>query len=339
MTVRATRTLGLTVLGAAGFWAVVDVLFVLLLRQPSLLWFIAFIVAAGTLSGFLLLRPLAFGFDGRDLVYTSGGNDKRIQRGDVARCAVTASNFVFSDEAGAQLLTVPRQRFKDADVAAVCSLAGIAVAGLVRPLDKARSDLGQAKMWVGLSIFCVAATLFLTGISFWAQVASQENLAAYRAAPVCNGSPATSGCRFETKAVVTGVEAAKSYSVLHLELADGSTMNADLPLYDATPSPQDSVDVELWKAPVAQLPGLGPWLRVTSVDGVGTEANPALDPNLDTTGPTAGFGVFLVISLCMLAFGVRQLTRARGGVRAAAEAATGVSGPVRPLRPDAPLPR
>lgn len=68
MTVRSTRTAGLIVVGAAAFWTAVDVLFVLLLRQPALLGFIASIVMAAAVTGFALLRPLTFGFDGQYLV-------------------------------------------------------------------------------------------------------------------------------------------------------------------------------------------------------------------------------------------------------------------------------
>ena len=337
MTARSSRTAGHIVLGATAFWIVVDVLFVFLLRQPAYLAFIALILIAGVVSGFSLLRPLTLGFDGRDLVYTTGGGEKRIPGAVVARCAATGRAYVFSDAAGAQLLAVPQQRFKDVDVAAVCSLARIPFAGLLKPLEKSRRDVGQAWGLLAAGIFCVLATAVFTGFSYWAQVVSRENLAAYHAASNCAQSTVSPGCKLETTATVTGVEPTKSYSIVHLKLADGSSAEADLPLVEPAPRVGDSVTLEIWKDPVSQFPGETAFAFVTLVDGRQTRDNPALDPNLDTSGATAGFGVFLLISLGLLGVGTYQLRKARAAVRAAAAAATGVTERVRPLRPDRPL--
>jgi len=58
----------------------------LLLRQPTLLLFVALLALIFPLPVVLLLRPISLRFDGADLIYQFGGRETRVGGKDVARC-------------------------------------------------------------------------------------------------------------------------------------------------------------------------------------------------------------------------------------------------------------
>jgi hypothetical protein len=69
------------------FWVIVLGLSALLLRQPTLLLFVALLALIFPLPVVLLLRPISLRFDGADLIYRFGGRDTRVAGSDIARCA------------------------------------------------------------------------------------------------------------------------------------------------------------------------------------------------------------------------------------------------------------
>jgi hypothetical protein len=302
---------------------VVLALSAVLLRQPSLLTLLAFVVAAEVYAVAMLLRPMSLSVEGSELVYRGTRSEKRISRSEIASCQQVGQGWAFSDSAGAQLLTVQSLRFNETAISALCSQAGIAYNGpSQRPVDKALRDLSSGKgirAWgVGLGLVFVIGT----GGLIYVQFHSQQTIRQYEAAPTCtNGAPGTATCRLQTRARVTSIERRQTYAVLHMTLLNsGGDYVADLSY--PNPNTDDLVEVEVWSG------------QVTVVNGRPTGNNPQRDPNANLNGAIGVVALFGFVCVVMAAAGQYQVTRTRAAVRVAAGAESGSARPVEKVHPD-----
>lgn len=323
MTIRATRTAVAAISGVSAFLDLVMGASVLLLGKPQLFYLLAFLVAAQLFAIITLLGPTSLSLEGDELVFRRGGRVKHIPRSEVATCKQVGSSWVFSNSAGAQVLTLQMIRFADTDVAAFCGQAGIGLSGAsMEPVDKLRREISAGKVnraW-GV-IFAVVLLAATGGLMYW-QLHVQDNLKRYEAAPACTQSaPSTSSCRLQTQARVTSVEPHAADTTVHLSLI---TSGADYIAAVDNPGPGrgDVVAVEVWDG------------EVTKVNGHDTARNPARDPNLNLNGAIAIPALFALIAVVAAAIGEYQVVTAGARLRAAAGKEAGRMGAVNPVRPD-----
>ena len=327
MTIRSTRTAALWVAGAGTFWSVFVGASTLLLGGPKpLLGLVALLVVASAASTVALLTPMSLSLDGDDVVYRTGRKEKHVPRPEIAGCALGNQVWVFSDASGTQLLTLPATRFKDTDVAAFCSQAGISLSGpSQRPADRLRRDISSARLTRGFSIGLAVVLTAAAGGLIYAQYNSQLLLKEYLAAPVCGAgqSGGGTGCRQEASATVTSVDQHTGGNTLHLALAGGGNYIAWLD--NPTPAKGDVVDVEVWNADVRK------------VNERTTGNNPTTDPNLHDAPLAAVPGVLALVCLGVGLVTHYQLVHARAALRIALGPEVAMATPVQKVRPDTAL--
>lgn len=322
MRIGATRT---AAAGIAAACAVVDVVLVasaILLAIPGLAYLLLLLGATQVVVVASMLRPLTLTIEGSEVVYQGIRGAKRIPRSAIAGCKLIGSAWVFSDAAGAQLLSLPAMRFVDAEVATFCNQAGIGLVGpSLRPVDVVRADLSGAKSMRAWGIGLAIPILGIVGIVIWAQLNSQDALRRYQAAPSCQpAATVTSACRLQTQARVTSVKSYTTVADLHLTLVPGGgdhVVRMDVP----TPSVGDLVEVEVWSG------------DITRVNARETSDNPARDPNLHLERAGGVPVLFALLALGMGGMGQYQLSLARARLRAATGSAS-----VEKLEPDVTLP-
>jgi hypothetical protein len=299
-----------------------------LLKQPALLVLLLLIAPVQLFLLLLQMRPISLSFDGADIVYRAGGPEKRTPRTDIAICALVGRAWVFSNSAGAQLITLPAFRFDAAGVAAFCKQAGLNLSTPpLRPIDQSRKNASSAKVTRAMGVGLTLLLLIAAGGVIWLTVSAQDALHRYHSAPVCaQGASTTSVCRLETQARVTRTElygSSKASTDVYLTLT-GSTHDYRANIANSgAPKTGDVVDVEIWN-------GL-----VTRLGTVDTSSNPERDPNLDVVGVLAFIGLFALVTFGLAVGSQLRLRSASAAVRAAAAAASGSAGPVLAVHTDA----
>lgn len=305
MTIRSARRPVLA-LGAAmaGLSAVMTVS--ALIAARAILLFLAPVVVLQAVLVISWLLPKSLSVEGSELVYRAGRREKRVARGDVARCALVRSTWIFSNAAGAQVLTLPTPQFIDKDVAAFCTQTGITIESAQPTVDKLRKAVTSAKWTIALGIF-VASTMFaVAGLFLVIHIEVQADFARYLASSVCEQPPPKgTNCRFEAQARVVSVDTqSRHYATLHLTLVESNgDYTTDLPY----PSPKagDVVGVQLWSG------------RVTLVNGRATNDNVTTNSNLNNEGGIAVFVLWALGGIAIVGVGVYQLVTARAKLRAA----------------------
>lgn len=304
-------------------WFAVGVLSAVFMHAPGLLAVSAPMALIVPISALLLLRPISLSSDGDQIVLRSSRKENRIQRNEIARCALIGRAWTFSDAGGAQLLTLPAVRFSADEVAAFCSAAGIELAGVQRPVDQLRADVRSAKVSRIVSVILGVILLGAAGAAAYAQNGARNSLAQYRSAPVCSSvTPASSDCRTMTQARVTSTTFYKNGTTCHVTLltAGGDYLVwVSLPL---TPHAGDVTDVELWGGDVTRL------------GGERSGNNPETSPNLDLVGAIAVVLLFFSVTMVGLGLSQWQLVHARERLHAAVLSEGGTAARVQRIQPD-----
>jgi hypothetical protein len=317
---------------AAAFAAIllVFVISALVLRQPSLLLLLVLFAPLQVVFVLMQLRPVSVTFDGADIVRRGGGSETRTPRNEIATCGLVGQVWVFSNSAGAQLLSLPAGRFAQADIAEFCKQAGINLSTPpLRPIDQSRKAIKSAKITRALGVSLTLLFLLGAGGAIWTSLSAQDTLHRYQSAPVCSeGASTTSTCRLQTQARVTSTELYGSHKAstdVHLTLTGSGAHYTANVANSGAPNTGDVVNVEIWNG------------EVTRLGEIGTSANPELNPNLDIVGVVVVIGLFAVVSLGVAVGSHLQLLSAQAALRTASAADTGSAGPVQALHTDAPI--
>jgi hypothetical protein len=304
--IRSNREAAAAVAAAGAGWSVFLAVIGLLLGTPQVIVGVVPLVGASAFAGAFLMLPVSLSLEGAEVVYRSGRNEKRLLATEVARCAQVGRVWAFSSPTGAWLLALNRWQFRDTDVAAFCTGAGIAWGGpSMQPVERLRRDLRSARLNSAIGAVTGAGFVIFMGLSAWSQATARDDLARYDAAPPCTQVGVTSsGCRLETQARVTSVDAYKSDAALHLTLIPGA---GDYRTRLSYPSPKvgDIVGVEVWNG------------RITLIGERATSSNPTSSPNLSINGVIAGFGLFSLVGFGLATWGLYQLVTTRRRLRAA----------------------
>jgi hypothetical protein len=328
VTIQGSRRTAAAIAGAGVFWVIVLGLSALLLRQPTLLLFVALLALIFPLPVVLLLRRVTLTFDGADLIYRFGGRETRVGGKDVAKCAQVGQAWIFSGADGAQLLTLPATRFSQSDVAAFCKQAGLNLQAptVQLPVDRLRSSVTSAKWTRAMGLILALILLGAAGWALWASHGAQDTLASYGAAPVCAaGVHDTTSCRLQAQARVTSTKDYPSSTTVHVTLTEyGGDYIASINKPDE-PKAGDLVNVEVWRG------------NVTRLNEKATAGNPELSPNLNLNGVVAVIGLFATIGFGVAVVGHVQVIRGREALRTAAAAVSGSAGPVQAVHPEAPV--
>jgi hypothetical protein len=299
-----------------------------LLKQPALLVLLLLIAPVQLLFLLLQMRPISLSFDGADVVYRAGGRETRAPRSDIATCALVGRAWVFSNSAGAQLITLPAFRFTEANVAAFCKQTGLNLSTPpLRPIDQSRKNVTTAKVTRAIGVGMTLLLLLGAGGVIWLSLSAQDALHRYHSAPVCaQVASTTSTCRLEAQAQVTRTElygSSKASTDVYLTVT-GSARNYRVNIANSgAPKTGDIVDVEVWNG------------SVTRLGTVNTSGNPELDPNLDVVGVVVFIGLLAVVTLGLAVGSQLRLRSARAAVLAAAAADSGLAGPVEAVHSDA----
>src|SRR5260370_5519163 len=222
-----------------------------LLKQPAFVVVLVRTAPVRLLFLLLQMRPISLSFDGADLVYRAGGRETRAPRTDIATCALVGRAWVFSNSAGAQLITLPAFRFTVADVAAFCKQAGLNLSTPpLRPIDQSRKNVRSAKGMRALGVGLTLLLLVGAGAVIWTSLSAQDALRRYQSAPVCvQAAPTPSTCRLQTQAQVTSTELYGSHKAstdVQLTLTgSGQHYIADV-ANSSAPITCVIVDVEIW---------------------------------------------------------------------------------------------
>lgn len=325
MTIHGSRRAAAGVALAGVAVLVVVGLSALLLREPRFLLLVGLLAAIQLAVVLWLLRPTALSFDGTDVIYRVGGRETRTACSDIASCALIGRGWVFSDSAGAQLLSLPALQFTETDVAAFCKRSRLDLrTPPPRPLDQRRRDVSSAKVTRAMGLILTLPLLIFAAFAIWASYSAQDALSRYQSAPACaEGAQTTSTCRLQTQARVTSTEAHQTSTDLHLtRIGAGGDYVAAVRNPSALTT-GDVVNVEVWSG------------KVTRLEGKDTLGNPEVNPNLNIVGVVGVIGLFAALSLGMAVAGHLQLKSARAGLRAVATAEGGSVGPVQAVHPDA----
>jgi hypothetical protein len=326
VTIRGSRGTAAAIAGAGVFWVIVLGLSALLLRQPTLLLFVALLALIFPLPVVLLLRPVTLTFDGADLIYRFGRRETRVGGKDVAKCAQVGQAWVFSGADGAQLLTLPATRFSQSDVAAFCKQAGLDLQAptVQLPVDRLRGSVTSAKWTRAVGLILAAILLGAAGWALWASNGAQDTLNSYRAAPLCAaGVHDTTSCRLQAQARVTSTKDYTSSTTLHVTLTEfGGDYITSINKPEEVKT-GDLVNVDVWRG------------NVTRLNERATADNPEVSPNLNLNGVVAVIGIFVAVAMGMAVVGQVQVIRGREALRTAAAAESGSVGPVQAVRPDA----
>jgi hypothetical protein len=326
VTIQGSRRTAAAIAGAGVFWVIVLGLSALLLRQPTLLLFVALLALIFPLPVVLLLRPITLRFDGADLIYRFGGRETRVGGKDVAKCAQVGQAWVFSGADGAQLLTLPATRFSQSDVAAFCKQAGLNLQAptVQLPVDRLRGSINSAKWTRVFGLILGVILVAAAGLALWSSRAAQDNLRSYKAAPACTTVlDDTSICRLQTQGRVTSTQESTSTRTLLVTLTEtGANYFATINKSEA-PLTGEVVNVEVWRA------------NVTRLNEQDTVDNPEVNPNLNLNGVVAVIGLFAAIGFGVAVVGHVQVIRGREALRTAAAAESGSAGPVQAVHPEA----
>jgi hypothetical protein len=328
MTIQGSRRPAAQFAAAFATILVVFVISSIALRQPSLL--LLLVLLAPLQAGVVLmqLRPISTTFDGADVIYRAGGQEKRTPRGDIATCALVGQAWVFSNSAGAQLFSLPLGRFAQADVAEFCKQAGVNLSTPpLRPIDQSRKNVTSAKVMRALGVGMTLLLLLGAGGSIWLSLNAQDTLRRYQSAPDCvQGAATTSTCRLQTQALVTSTELYGSHKAstdVHLTLTGSGRHYIANVANSSAPNTGDILNVEIWNG------------YVTRLGTVDTSGNPELNPNLDIVGVVIVIGLFAVVTFGLAVGSHLRLRSARAALLAAAAADAGLAGPVEAVHAEA----
>jgi hypothetical protein len=329
MTIQGSRRPAAQFAAAFATILVVFVISSIALRQPSLLLLLLLVAPVQAVFVLTQLRPVSLTFDGADIVRRAGGSETRTPRSEIATCALVGQAWVFSNSAGAQLLSMPAGRFAQADVAEFCKQAGVNLSTPPpRPIDQSRKAVRSAKITRALGVGLTLILLLGAGAAIWTSLSAQDALRRYHSAPVCaDGASTSSTCRLQTQARVTSTELSshKTFTTLHLTLIGATGDHIASVDNPGAPKTGDIVNVEVWSG------------EVTKLEGRDTGGNPELNPNLDIVGVVVVIGIFAAVTFGVAAGSHLQLRSAREALRAATAADSGSAGPVHAVHADAPI--
>jgi hypothetical protein len=329
MTIQGSRRPAAQFAAAFATILAVFVISAIVLRQPSLLLLLVLFVPLQVVYVLMQLRPVSLTFDGADVVYRAAGRETRTPRSEIATCALVGQAWVFSSAAGAQLFSLPALRFNNSDVAEFCKQASLNLSTPPpRPVDQSRKNITSAKVTRALGVGMTLLLLLGAGGAIWLSLSVQDALRRYQSAPVCAEGASTSTCRLQTQARVTRTELYGSHQAstdVYLTLTGtGATYSANIANAGA-PKTGDVVTVEIWNG------------EVTRLGGIGTSADPELNPNLNILPVVIVIGLFAVVTLGVAVGSHLQLRSARAALHAAAAADSGSVGPVEAIHADAPI--
>jgi hypothetical protein len=324
------RPAALIALGVVAIFVVLAISAVLL-KQPELLLILVIIAPVQLVFLLLQMRPISLTFDGADVVYRAGGRETRTPRSEIATCALVGrGTWVFSNSAGAQLVSLSGLRFTQAAVAAFCKQAGLNLtAPPIRPIDQSRKDIRSAKTTRAFGVGLTLILLIAAGLAIFTSVRAQDALHRYQSAPVCaEGASTTSTCRLQTQAQVTSTEpngSQKASTNVHLTLlGGGGNYVANVASSDA-PKTGDIVNVEVWNG------------HLTRLGSLKTSRNPELDPTLNPVGVLVVVGLFAAGTFGSAVWAQLRLQSARASLRAAAAAESGSAAAIEAVHGDAPI--